>query len=547
MNASLRPYLPFLFVVVLLVGVTIGLQLAPMTAGKDGMFASRDRGRLEEIMGFIDYNYVDTVNTRRLMDELVTEYLDRDEVIQDVFERLDPHSNYIPAASMRAETESLEGRFEGIGIEFNIVRDTILVVSPISGGPSEALGIRSGDRIVTVEDSVVAGVGVTENDVRRLLRGPKGSVVHVGIRRSGEPELISFAITRDRIPLFSLDAAYLVDSITGYVKLNRFSRTTTEEFTAALDALGDQGMQRLMLDLRGNPGGFLFAATQVADELLSGRKRIVYTSGKASPREDYFAGREGAFERGDLIVLIDEGSASASEIVAGAVQDHRRGLIVGRRSFGKGLVQEIFSLPDSSAIRLTVARYYTPGGRCIQRPYDEGTEAYYEQYWERLAAGGELPDSLADLPAADFGIHPDVVVHADTSSDRRAFYRLYNTGRPQRFAYDLYGRDMAGIRAYDGPVAFAEGYRLDAADWNAFRRSLRGTPADPDEATWARIRPWVETAILAHVARQAWQSGGFFPVFNRIDPEFGAAYALFRDGTYRERIEAAGPVSVAAR
>lgn len=525
--------MPFLFVLVLLVGVTIGLQLAPMNAGKDRMFAAADNNRLEEILGFINYNYVDTVNTRRIMTDLVAEYLDREEVIQEVFERLDPHSNYIPASSMRAETESLEGRFEGIGIEFNIVRDTILVVSPINGGPSEALGIRSGDRIVTVEDSIVAGVGVTEADVRRMLRGPKGSTVAVGIRRAGEDQLIPFEITRDRIPLFSLDAAYMVNPQTGYLKLNRFSRTTVDEFTEALDRLNGEGMERLILDLRGNPGGFLFAATQIADEFLSGKKRIVYTQGKVSPQEDYFAGREGGFERGALVVLIDEGSASASEIVAGALQDHRRAVVVGRRSFGKGLVQEIFNLGDSSAIRLTVARYYTPNGRCIQRPYEGGTQAYYEEYYDRLAHGGDVSDSVRNLADRGYGIIPDLVIPADTSPDRRAFYRLYNTGRLQRYAYDLYGRDMAAIKAYGDPMAFAEGYSLSEADWQRFASGLNLERLNIDAEQLERIRPWTETSMKAHVARQGWQSAGFYPVFNSTDPEFLEALRILNSGEWR--------------
>jgi len=249
-----------LFVLVLLIGVTIGLRLSPATSGKPALFAASEGSRLEEILGYIDYNYVDTLSTDALMRSLVREYLDRDEVIEDIFKRLDPHSGYIPASSLQAETENLQGNFEGIGIEFNIIRDTILVVSPISGGPSESLGVRSGDRIIEVEDSVVAGVGITEDQVRNLLRGPKGTTVKIEVRRNGESDLLRFNIVRDQIPLYSLDVSYMVDDQVGFIKLNRFSATTVEEFNGALDKLKGQGMKSLILDLRGNPGGYLIAA-----------------------------------------------------------------------------------------------------------------------------------------------------------------------------------------------------------------------------------------------------------------------------------------------
>jgi len=535
-NLSFRTLLPFLFVLVLLIGVTIGLRLSPSSSGKPALFATAEGSRLEEILGYIDYNYVDTLNTDALMRSLVKEYLDRDEVIEDIFKRLDPHSGYIPATSLLSETESLQGNFEGIGIEFNIIRDTILVVSPISGGPSESLGIRSGDRIVEVGDSIVAGVGISEDQVRNLLRGPKGTTVEIAVRRSGDKELLPFKIVRDQIPLYSLDVAYMVDERIGYLKLNRFSATTVEEFGEALDKLKGQGMKSLILDLRGNPGGYLIAATRLTDELLSGKKMIVYTEGKTARREEFLSGNQGRFEQGDIVLLIDEGSASASEIVAGALQDHKRAAVVGRRSFGKGLVQEIFSLNDSSAIRLTVARYYTPNGRCIQRPYDNGVDAYYEEYADRLESIGE-EGNPGESTKADYGILPNFVIPLDTTDDRKAFYRLYNSGQLQRFAYDLYGQDQARIQAYASVAEYKESYSINADQWERFVNRVAASKLLEDAEQRERIRPWVETAIKAQVARQAWKNDGFYPVFHGIDPDFQKAYDLLRSGEARNLIK----------
>ncbi len=538
MNLSFKTLLPLFFVLALLAGVSIGLRLKPAAESKPSVLGKSELTRLDEILGYINYNYVDTVNTENILRDLIQEYLQRDEVVEGIFARLDPHSSYMPASSLLAETENLQGNFEGIGIEFNIIRDTILVVSPISGGPSEMLGIRSGDRIVMVEDSLVAGTGVTEDQVRSLLRGPKGSLVRIAVLRLGEPELIPFSITRDQIPLYSLDVAYMVDEQTGYIKLNRFSATTVDEFISALESLKGQGMKQLLLDLRGNPGGYLIAATRLADELLSGRKLIVYTQGKSSQREEFFSGNQGRFEQGDIVVLIDEGSASASEIVAGALQDHGRAAIVGRRSFGKGLVQEMFSLRDSSAIRLTIARYYTPGGRCIQRPYDQGVDAYYEDYLTRLQSNGDEDPEGNPADLVDYGIFPDLLIPADTTADRRAFYRLYNSGLVQRFAYDVFGRESNRIRSYASVQEFSDDFEVSDEMWARFELRLKEAKVLQDMELRERIRPWIEQAILAQVARQAWKSEGFYPMFQVLDQDFLQAYELLRSGQARSLMSA---------
>ncbi len=323
--------------------------------------------KLSALLYHIEQNYVDTVNIG-----LVTE-----DAIRTMLGDLDPHSSYISAKDVKSANEGLEGNFEGIGIQFNIIHDTITVVSPISGGPSETLGIQAGDKIVEIDGENVGGMGITNSDVTTSLRGPKDSKVTVGIKRRGVPDLLVFEITRDEIPIYSLDAAYMATDKIGYIKLNRFSRSTIEEFDKALAELKEQGMEDLILDLQGNGGGLLETSIKLADEFLEPGKLIVYTEGRSYPRREAKSSSIGGFEEGRLVVLIDEGSASASEIVSGAVQDWDRGLIVGRRSFGKGLVQRPIQLPDGSMVRLTTQKYFTPSGRCIQKPYDDGLEAYY--------------------------------------------------------------------------------------------------------------------------------------------------------------------------
>lgn len=333
--------------------------------------------KLEALLYHIDRMYVDSVDQDKLVEDAIVAML----------EELDPHSIYIPKEELEEVNEPLKGNFEGVGIQFNIVKDTIYVVDAIAGGPSERLGIRAGDRITGIDGDNVAGVGFKNADVMKRLRGRKGTKVNVTVLRRGEAAPLEFTITRDKIPIYSVEAAYMATPTIGYIKVSRFSATTTKELREKLDALGAKGMQDLVLDLQGNGGGYLRSAIEMADEFLADRKLIVYTEGRNSPRENTFATGEGRFEKGRLVVLVDEGSASASEIVSGAVQDWDRGLVVGRRSFGKGLVQRPVMLPDGSAVRLTVSRYHTPSGRCIQKPYEEGVEAYRKERAERLAKG----------------------------------------------------------------------------------------------------------------------------------------------------------------
>lgn len=348
--------------------------------------------KVVRFLQYVSSDYVDTINIDKLADDAIIEIL----------RNLDPHSVYITKEDVRAMNEPLEGNFEGIGVEFNILNDTLMVVNPIPGGPSERVGIMAGDRIVDIDGTKVAGIGLKNSDVFKMLRGTKGTNVTVQIMRKGLAELLEFNITRDRIPIYSLDAAYMVQPRIGYIKLNRFALTTEEEFLEALNKLKKERMQDLILDLRGNGGGFLNASVALADHFLDDNKLIVYTEGRTSPKTDFMSTRNGEFKKGRLVILIDEGSASASEIVAGAVQDWDRGIIIGRRSFGKGLVQNQLPLPDGSMIRLTVARYHTPTGRVIQKPYNFGElESYYNDLNIRYQKGEyfsvdsiAIPDSL---------------------------------------------------------------------------------------------------------------------------------------------------------
>ncbi|NRA49611.1 MAG: S41 family peptidase, partial [Phaeodactylibacter sp.] len=376
-------WLPLLFAIVLVTGMLLGMRMQSTMpkmvveqeeTGVEGI----GQGKIEEILRYVEAKYVDDVDKEALTEE----------VIDDLLSKLDPHSNYISAEELMAVNEQLKGNFDGIGVEFMLLEDTIVVVTPLVGGPSESAGILSGDRIVQIADSTIAGVGMNSDDIIRMLRGEKGTDVEIGILRGNETELRRFTVTRDEIPMNSVDVAYMLDETTGYIKVNRFSATTYEEFMKALEGLVEnQDMEDLVLDLRHNPGGYLQQATNMLSQLFRDKdKLLVYTEGDAVSRSEYSSTGRNFFDVEDVVVLIDEGSASASEIVAGAIQDHDRGVIVGRRSFGKGLVQEQYKLRDGAALRLTVARYYTPSGRSIQKPYDD-PEAYDLEMYDRYETG----------------------------------------------------------------------------------------------------------------------------------------------------------------
>ncbi len=485
------------------------------------------------------------------MDQLYVEDTDMESLVEtaivNMLEEMDPHSVYIPAEELQAADEPLNGNFEGVGIQFNIFRDTIMVVSPISGGPSEKLGIMSGDRIVTVDGETVAGTGVTNKDVQRLLKGPKGTKVVVGIKRGNEPELLEFEIIRDKIPIFSIDASFMVAPGIGYIKVNRFSRSTMSEMYGAFAQLQREGMTDLVLDLQGNGGGMLRTAIQMADEFLSGDKLIVYTEGRQFSRDDTFARIPGRFEKGRLIVLIDQGSASASEIVSGAIQDWDRGLIVGRRSFGKGLVQRPVNLPDGSAVRLTVQKYYTPSGRCIQKPYDDGVDAYRKEKFERYESGEllsldslELPDSLKFATRIQSrtvygggGILPDVFVPLDTTENSAYFSKILRKGLDSRFALNLVDslRDDL-VSAYPDEDTFIAQFELDAALLKEFQEFTTAEGVEFNPTDWETSQKAIALRLKAMIGRNLLEPSTFYRVISGLNESLQRAVEVLQDGTF---------------
>ncbi|MCX6262158.1 MAG: S41 family peptidase, partial [Bacteroidia bacterium] len=376
--------------------------------------------KIGRTLGLIDAWYVDSTDINKLTETTIVEML----------RTLDPHSVYISAKDVKEMNEPLNGNFEGIGIQFNLLRDTIIVIEPIAGGPSEKVGLLAGDRVIVINGEKVAGTGISTTGVRSRLMGMKGTKVNLSVFRKGEKGILDFTIVRDKIPINSLDAAYMLDKETGYVKLNKFAATTTKEFMNAVDSLRKNNMKNLVLDLRSNGGGYMVAATDIADKFFSDKKLLVYISGRKNPRQDYISNGKGTLSDARIAVLTDEGSASASEILAGAIQDWDRGVIVGRRTFGKGLVQNGFYLTDGSMIRLTIARYYTPTGRLIQSPYNEGYDKYFENFYKRYTDGElmtadsiHFPDSLKFKTLVNKrtvygggGIMPDLFIPADTSN-----------------------------------------------------------------------------------------------------------------------------------
>ncbi len=496
-------------------------------------------GKLESLLYHIDRMYVDEVDKPALVDAAIVRIL----------EELDPHSIYIPKEDLEEVNEPLKGNFEGVGIQFNIIRDTIYVVDAIAGGPSERLGIRSGDRVVIIDGETVAGVGFKNSDVMKRLRGKKGTKVNVGIQRKGEETLLDFVITRDKIPIYSVEASYMATPTVGYVKVSRFSATTMKEFRTKLEELQARGMQDLILDLQGNGGGYLRTAIDMADEFLGERKLVVYTEGRTSPRENTYATREGRFEKGRLVVLMDEGSASASEIVSGAVQDWDRGLIIGRRSFGKGLVQRPVMLPDGSAVRLTVSRYYTPSGRSIQKSYEEGVEAYQREKIERFATG-ELtnPDSVHALDTMKFytmnkrvvfgggGIMPDIFVPIDTAQSSDYFGQLVRRGILNTFALNHVDRYREELLAeYLEPETFRTAFLVDEALMSGLQAEADREGVEPDPVGLERSHALIALRLKALIARDLWNTSAYWQVVNAdnpVDRSFQKALEVLSDNTF---------------
>ena len=455
MSSNKNRLMPFLLAICLVAGILIGTFYTNHFSGNKLGIINTSSNKLNALLHIIDEQYVDTVSMFNLVEEAMPQIL----------AELDPHSSYIPAKDLEAVNSDLKGSFSGIGVQFTIQDDPIHINSVIQGGPSEKVGLLAGDRIVEVDDSSFVGKIVTNSEAMRRLKGEKGSKVKLGIYRPGEKEILHFTVVRGDIPVKSIDAAYMINDKFGYVKVNKFGETTYPELLVALAQLSQANCKGMIIDLRGNTGGYMAAAIQMVNEFLPNNKLIVYTEGRKSPRENYTSNGTGSSQTMPLIVLMDEGSASASEIFAGAIQDNDRGTIIGRRSFGKGLVQQPIEFSDGSAIRLTIARYYTPSGRCIQKPYEKGNDAEYEmdiitryEHGEFFSADSIKQNikeiyhtSLGRTVYGGGGIMPDIFVPQDTTG-MTSYYRMAATrGLIIRYTLDYTDKNRNKLKEYDTP------------------------------------------------------------------------------------------------
>lgn len=511
---------PIIYAAVLIVGIYLGIFIAKSNGIGSNTKSSENTSLVNDIFSLIDKQYVDTVNLNALQTKAVTY----------VLESMDPHSEYIEPSILNEVNENLYGSFDGIGVSFRIEKDTITIIETIKGGPSEKAGILAGDRIVYVGDTLVAGTKVTNKDAMRLLKGPKKTKVDVKIKRRGIDDLLDFTITRDAIPTYSLDVAYMIDNNIGFIKLNKFSQTTHKEFVDAIRKLQKEGMTQLILDLRGNTGGYLGEAVGIADEMLRDNNLIVYTEGEHRDRSYIFARHRGLWEDKDVVVLIDEGSASASEIVAGALQDNDRGVIIGRRSFGKGLVQEQFNLGENGALRLTVARYYTPTGRCIQKPFSGDKAEYLLEEYARYETGEmfnidsiHFADSLKYITPGGKtvygggGIMPDIYVPLENDSTQYFFNKMANAGVLFQYAFDYSDSHRKDIMNYGDGMTFNEKFVFTDAMFKELMKRAEEKNIKGNKADKVKARELAEPLFKAYVARNVFGDEAFYPIYEPMD------------------------------
>lgn len=516
-NFKYSVYIPALLAVALVAGILIGNKLNRNAGGS--MPTSSKMNKLDAIIDLIQNAYVDSISTDSLVEKTIPQLL----------KNLDPHTAYIPAKEMVGVEEEMRGNFGGIGVQFSIQNDTVMVVDVISGGPSSKLGIIPGDRIVTVNDTLMVGKDVKNEKVLSRLRGEKGTKVNVGIKRKGMKELIPFTITRGEIPIYSVDVSYMIDETTGYIKVSRFGEQTYDEFMNGMKELSQQGMKNVIVDLRGNPGGYLNAVIRMVNEFLEKGKLIVYTQGNSQPRKTFQADSRGIYRDKGITVLLDDFSASASEIFAGAIQDNDRGWIVGRRSFGKGLVQEQIPFNDGSAVRLTVARYYTPSGRCIQKPYDKGNDEYYKDIMKRAIHGEfQKADSIKYKDTVKYrtpsgrivhgggGIMPDFFVPADTSGYSDYYQKITQKGLVYQFALDYadsHRKDLAKFKA-------ASDFEKNLNQINILNQFVayaekKGVKVNHNDLKISS--KVIENQVKAYIARNIIGEKGFYPIIQNID------------------------------
>lgn len=518
-NTKFSVYIPLLLALAIVTGILIGTRLNRQPGSPILSFTNSRANKLDAVIELISSSYVDSISTDSLVEKAIPEIL----------KNLDPHTAYIPAKEMVGVEEEMRGNFGGIGVQFSIQNDTVMVVDVISGGPSSKVGILPGDRIVTVDDTLLAGGGLKNEKVLAKLRGEKGTKVNVGIKRKGINELFGVEITRGDIPIYSVDVSYMVDPTTGFIKVSRFGEHTYQEFMQGMDKLDEQGMETVIVDLRGNGGGYLNAVIKMVNEFLDKGDLIVYTQGNSQPRKTFNADSRGRYPDMGVIVLIDDFSASASEIFAGAIQDNDRGWILGRRSFGKGLVQEQIPFIDGSALRLTVARYYTPSGRCIQKPYDKGNEEYYKDIMDRMAHGEfQKVDSIQYTDTVKYstlsgrivrgggGIMPDYFIPADTVGFSDYYSQITQKGLVYQFALDYADANRKDLSQLTNSSEFEKFFKRKNVlqQFVTFAQNKGVTAKNGDLKTSSEI---IDNQVKAYIARNIIGEEGFYPIIKNID------------------------------
>lgn len=514
---KLQVWLPLLFSITLIAGMYLGYTMRDAMPGKSFFYRQKTKP-VQEILDLVKNKYVDGVD----MDTLT------DRAIDAILAKLDPHSIFIPAEELDRVNEDMAGSFYGIGIEYNFFSDTINVLNVLKDGPGFKAGLQTGDKLLKVGDSNIAGRKMNIDLVRKLFRGDKGSKLQITALRGTTQQ--TFTVERDIIPVNSVDASYMIGSDMGYIRLNKFTQNAYREFMTALDTLHGRGMKKLILDLRGNGGGLLDQATAIADEFLDRDKLITYTEGKHSPKKEYRCQKEGMFEKEPLVVLADEGTASASEVLIGALQDWDRATIIGRRSFGKGLVQQQYDLSDGSALRLTIARYYTPAGRSIQRPYNNGEADYFDEVNRRFHDGEVISaDSIKHDPKNIFktlvngktvygggGITPDIFVAYDTTGMSPALSKIYAKGTLSDFAYHYFLQKKAELGTYKTPAQFTNGFVFSEGDWQQFTLEAAKDSVQLTNIA-ANEKAKLINRIKSNLSRQLWRLEGYYETNNAFD------------------------------